>query len=217
MCLAATAVGQSRQGRIDPVGVWNCLMYGPFADQRFYLRFTAQGATEIARITDVAQRRWVTLGEWRETRGRLRIRDEANEREFFADLERPTLGGVWSAPARIGGWWCAPVSYEQYEFAADRRPPGAGALMAVLVPAVMATPSYPRQAIRDAKEGRAVSCFLVDGRGEVSMPDVIELTDEVFRAPTLDAVTKSSYRGLADENVLLPACRTFTFELQAIG
>ncbi|HEX7079683.1 MAG TPA: energy transducer TonB [Gammaproteobacteria bacterium] len=211
--LAAPAHSRGDE-ELEPIGVWNCLMYGPFGDQRFYLRTEADGAASIAWLADATRGVWRDLSGWTESRSRVRIEDAANDRELTADLEHPTLGGTWSAPGRLGGWWCAPVSGAD---AYEDRPPGAEGLMPVLVPAIMASPSYPREAIREAKEGRAVACFLVDGRGEISDPHLVEISDEVFREPTLTAVSKSRYERRNDEQILLPACRTFTFELQAVG
>jgi len=218
LCFALAAAAQSgRGGEVDPVGIWNCLMYGPFGHQRFYLKLGPDRSTRTASVTEAVRRRWSPLSQWSESRGRLRFADEATEREFSADLGRPTLGGMWSAPARTGGWWCARIEgIDPADSEADR-PPNVGGLMPTLVPAIMASPNYPRQAIREAKEGRAVSCFFVNGSGEISEPDVLEVSDEIFRAPTLAAVSRSSYQGRGDEHVLFPACRSFTFELQAVG
>ena len=87
-----------------------------------------------------------------------------------------------------------------------------------LIPEIMATPAYPRQAIRDAKEGRVVVCFEVDANGVVRDPQFIELTDEIFRAPSLDALMQSRYKGWSDEEngAARPACRSFIYRLDQI-
>jgi TonB family protein len=80
----------------------------------------------------------------------------------------------------------------------------------------MASPSYPRQAIRDAKEGRAVVCFLVDSGGAVRDPEIVELSDQIFRDATMLAIFRSSYRPWGEQGVVRPGCRSYTYELDAI-
>ena len=82
----------------------------------------------------------------------------------------------------------------------------------------MATPRYPRQAIREAREGRVVICFEVDPSGQVQAPEFIELSDEIFRATSLDALMTSSYQPLtgSGRNSPRPACRSFIYRLDQI-
>ena len=80
----------------------------------------------------------------------------------------------------------------------------------------MATPRYPLRAIRQAREGRAVVCFLVDYTGVIIGPEFIELTDEIFRATTLSAVGRSQYYGWDKQNIVRPGCRSFIYELDPI-
>ena len=77
----------------------------------------------------------------------------------------------------------------------------------------MATPRYPRQAIREAREGRVVICFEVDPSGQVQAPEFIELSDEIFRASSLDALMSSSYQPLTGSGRTSPrpACRSFIY------
>ena len=84
-----------------------------------------------------------------------------------------------------------------------------------LVTAVMATPAYPRQAIREAIEGRVVICFEVDRNGEVHNPEFIELSNEIFRAASLDALMGSRYQPWfkRGDQALRPACRSFVYRL----
>jgi hypothetical protein len=216
-CSGLAAEGNDlRREPLDPVGTWNCLIYGPYGDQRAFIRLADDGKTYIARILDASRRSWVPLSDWRISRGRISFSDPEPARQFSSDADRPTLGGRWRTSSGAGGWWCASVSDER---GTDRavRPPSPAALMTELVPAIMASPSYPRQAIREAKEGRAVSCFLISGSGEISHAEVVEHSDEVFRGPTLAAVMQSRYRSWGDDDAdLRPACRNFTFELDAI-
>ncbi len=97
-------------------------------------------------------------------------------------------------------------------------PPGQAAAGAqarrVPVPLVTVSPVYPVAAIRQAKQGRAVACFLVDSEGRVNEPRLVELSDEVFRAPTLEALARSRYVGWDDPGLRLEACRTFVFRLE---
>ena len=211
--LAATAPGSdgaAHEAETWPVGVWSCLTYGPSGDRRFYLELAADGAARIARPTEAEEGEWRSLGVWRRTRNRIEIDDHMNGRFFVAGTGRTELGGTWLGIADRGGWWCAATSYPVGD-----EPPPVGGLHRVLTPAVMASPRYPLRAIREAKEGRAVACFVVTGEGEIQRPEIVEATDSVFRGPTLDAVGASRYRRWGDDDQALPACRSFTFELSA--
>jgi hypothetical protein len=88
--------------------------------------------------------------------------------------------------------------------------------MPPLLPSLTATPRYPVQAIRDAKQGRALSCFFVDASGYIVQPEIIELSDEIFRQPILNALARSRYQTLEDASVLRPGCRSFIFKLDQI-
>lgn len=217
LCLAISTApaDASRDGGFDPVGAWNCLIYGSYGDQRAFIGLSADGASYIARIRDAGRRQWRPMSEWRSSRGRIRFSDPDVGREFTAEAGRSSLGGTWRSPVGTGGWWCTPVDGAQ-AVTADSRPPSPAGLMIELFPAIMASPNYPRQAIREAKEGRAVSCFPVYGSGEIGDAELVELSDEIFRAPTLAAVAQSRYREWGDVDDVRPACRSFTFELDTI-
>ncbi|MBN1240850.1 MAG: hypothetical protein JXB36_20290 [Gammaproteobacteria bacterium] len=216
MLLAASAaLADGPRPKIDPVGTWNCLIFGPYGNQRMFLGFADDDQVFVARITDASRRRWSELSQWRSSRGRITFTDRRSGRVYVADDRALTLGGTWRSEAASGGWWCSPVQGAP-AVDAQGRPPSPAGLMTELVPAIMQSPNYPRQAIRDAKEGRAVSCFFVNGIGETSHAELIELSDEIFRGPVLVAVTQSSYRAWGDEAALRPACRNFTFELDTI-
>jgi hypothetical protein len=213
-CAASLAAASSSRAAALPVGTWNCLVYGPYGDQRLFIGIAEDRKTYIARIRDASLRRWNPISDWRVSRGRIRFTDPAAGREFVAETGQAALGGTWRAETAVGGWWCSPE--QGAPASADSRPPSPAGLMTELVPAIMASPNYPRQAIREAKQGRAVSCFIVNGIGEVSDAELMELSDEIFRGPTLTAVTQSRYRAWGDEQALRPACRSYTFELDAI-
>ena len=83
---ALSAAAEARETEIDPVGVWNCLMYGPLGDQRFYLKLDADGSTQLARVTEALQGRWAPLAAWRRARGRLEFEDPWNRRQYSASL-----------------------------------------------------------------------------------------------------------------------------------
>lgn len=88
--------------------------------------------------------------------------------------------------------------------------------MPPLIPEVMATPWYPRQAIREAKEGHAVICFLVGADGFARDAVFIELSDEIFELPSRGALSRSRYTGWADPNLLRPGCRRFEYHLDQV-
>ena len=69
--------------------------------------------------------------------------------------------------------------------------------MPPVLPLVTATPRYPIEAIRQAKQGRVVTCFLVDATGAIVEPEIIELSDEMFREPILVALSRSRYEARA--------------------
>ncbi|HEX6994620.1 MAG TPA: hypothetical protein VF339_10800 [Gammaproteobacteria bacterium] len=209
---AAASAGAAHEADVDPVGVWSCLLYGESGDQRFYLALADDGGARIARPAESKDGEWQPLGAWRRTRDRIELDDGLNGRLFVASAAGADLGGTWLGIGDRGGWWCAATAY-----AVDDEPPAVAGLLPVLMPAVMASPRYPLSAIREAKEGRTVSCFIVTGAGEIERPAIVETTDDLFRGPTLDAVAASSYRSWGDDDATLPACRSFTFELAAGG
>jgi Gram-negative bacterial TonB protein C-terminal len=196
------------------VGTWDCVIYGhpAFGDENVYVRLGADGSAQLARQTDQGVRPWEPLPGWWQRRGELTFRDPRTDRDFTADLSRTTLGGRWHTQTLLGGWWCTavdPVVLPAPTGLARPKP------LPRLRPATTATPQYPLQAIREAKEGRAVTCFLVDASGTILDPEIIELSDEVFRAPTLTALSRSRFQGWNDSRVLRPGCRSYTFELHA--
>lgn len=153
---------------------------------------------------------WQLLSGWNVRREELTFFDTMTGREFTADLSFPTLGGRWSDPRRAGGWWCLPAIGARGAVAEPNfeMPP--------LIPSRMATPWYPRQAIRAAKEGTAVACFTVNADGTISDPQLLELSDEIFRNPTLSALQRSRYAPWKEAIPARPGCRTFSFELESI-
>ena len=98
------------QARIEPVGVWSCVLYGQDRedDERMLLDFRADGATWSAQLSD-GERHWTPLSYWSEKRGYLSFTDNRRSREYQADLDYVSLGGIWTDDVYSGGWWCAPL------------------------------------------------------------------------------------------------------------
>jgi hypothetical protein len=214
----ASAVGVADAARppaIDPIGTWACVLYGhpDFGDQRVLLHFAANGAARLARFgEDMESGPWSALAGWFVDGDQIEFSDPQTGRQFTADLRRTTLGGGWRTLANVGGWWCkvidnAPLPPSSAK-ARPRLPP--------LVPTVTAIPRYPLQAIRAAKQGHAVSCFFVDSEGAIQQPELVELSDEIFRAPVLAALGRSRYQGWQGDDTLRPGCRSYTFKLDQI-
>ena len=201
----------------DPVGVWNCLVYGHprRGDEQYLFRFLPDGRADASPPRRDGFRIWARLSDWTARRSRLSFSDSRLGREYVADLRRSTLGGPWTSPSGAGGWWCSRLSDTVVDdFSVERT--NTNDLMPPLLSTRMATPRYPLRAIREAREGRAVVCFLVDYTGVIIQPEFIELTDEIFRATTLSAVGQSQYYGWDKQDIVRPGCRSFMYELDPI-
>ncbi len=215
--LLACASGVAHAARppaIDPIGTWSCVLYGnpEFGDQRVLLHFAANGAARLSRFDGDKTGPWNALAGWFVDDDQLEFSDPQTGRQFKADLRRVTLGGGWRTYAAVGGWWCsvldgAPLPPDSNT---PRRP------LPPLVPVRTAIPRYPAQAVRQAKQGYAVSCFFVDSAGNIQEPELIELSDEIFREPILTALARSRYQGWDADDTLRPGCRTYTFKLDQI-
>lgn len=205
-------------GPVDHRGVWNCIVYGDSrtGDERVSLNFGADGATRMAMPGPDAQRPWFPLSRWRLEGDVLTFSDSRTGREYSARLNRRTLGGEWRTQALFGGWWCSGADPASAS-ALYARPTGAPvSVIEPLVQEITASPAYPRQAIREAREGRAVICFEVSPLGIVRDPVFVELSDEIFRDPSLNALMQSRYKGWSDDpaGVARPACRSFVYSLE---
>jgi hypothetical protein len=197
------------------VGTWSCVLYGhpAFGDERVIIRLVADGTAALSRKSEANQRVWDPLSPWLDDDGELSFSDTRTGRRFSADLRRPTLGGSWRTVTLVGGWWCTTLDDAAFAGVLVRAPEE---LMPALVPVRTATPSYPAQAIREAKQGRAVTCFFVEASGLITKPEIIEISDEIFRAPTLSALARSQYQGWDDASLVRPGCRTYIFRLDSI-
>lgn len=217
---ALCTAGEARPARdgdaLDPTGLWYCLVYGhlAFDDWHISLWLEPGGRASATWGLGLGNRGWRSLSNWTVDDDVVSFADPETGRSFEADLIRSTLGGTWRAGARAGGWWCSPRAALAGDPASLTI---SDAAMAVpLVAQMVQAPDYPRQAVREAKEGRAVVCFLVDRNGFVVEPEVVELSDEVFREPTLKALEESRF-AVADEDApLRPGCRSYLYRLDAI-
>lgn len=177
------------------------------------LNFTEQGVARVGRIESESVPSWSGLTPWVREGRQIRFSDPKTGRQYSADLRSETLGGTWRTLTATGGWWCAESELDVVPESIEER---AAALPPVL-PLVTATPRYPIEAIRQAKQGRVVTCFLVDAAGTIVKPEIIELSDEVFREPTLAALARSRYEPRPDDAALRPSCRTYTYSLDRLA
>jgi hypothetical protein len=211
--------GSARAARLDPVGVWSCLIYGRpgLGDERAFVRLDADGTAALARMTKARRGRWLPLSDWRKRRHRIEFSDPVSGREFEADLDSASLGGGWKTATLAGGWWCSRVDAGASAVLLERAaPPEPARWLPELEPVLIASPRYPREAIREAREGRAVGCFSVNADGEIVDAELVELSDEIFREPTLAALAGSRYEGWEDDRLIRPACRSFVFRLETV-
>lgn len=213
VCVALASDGVAARD-LEPVGTWSCVVWGhpEFGDERVLLHFDAGGIARLARIENDAAPAWNSLTSWIRDNRRVLFSDPRTGRQYTADLRRNKLGGTWRTMAATGGWWCTESDVNVIPETSEER---ARALPPVL-PLVTATPRYPIEAIRQAKQGRGVTCFLVDTTGAIVEPEIIELSDEVFREPILTAVRRSRYEARMD-GALRPSCRSYTFSLDKLA
>lgn len=216
VCLAiASQAASAARGLIDPIGTWSCVIWGhpEFGDERVLLNFAASGVARLARVDNDAVPAWSGSTPWILEDRQMRFSDPRSGRQYTADLRRDSLGGSWRTLLATGGWWCAvsdvTVIPETNEDRAAALPP--------VLPLVTATPRYPLAAIRAAKQGRVVTCFLVDATGTIVEPEIIELSDEVFREPILVALSRSRYEARKTDSALRPSCRSYTFSLDKLA
>ena len=204
---------------LDPVGTWRCVLYGnpALGDERVLLSFGPDQSSRMARSTEGGAPTWSPLTPWQLEDGSLTFTDSRSGRVFSANLSRDTLSGEWRTLNLLGGWWCAAADADSGPGIDILDESGAGGpdTTKQLIPEVMGTPSFPLQAIREAKEGRVLLCFVVDPSGEVFDPEFVELSDDLFRAPSLDALMRSRYKSWnpRTEGGSRPACRSFIYRL----
>ena len=215
-CLTiASENARAARAEVDPVGTWSCVVWGhpDFGDERVLLSFDEGGVARLARIENEIVPAWSGLTPWSAEGRELRFGDPRTGRQFTADLRRDNLGGTWRTLTTTGGWWCAVSDVDAVPETVEQRM----AALPPVLPLVTATPRYPLEAIREAKQGRVVTCFLVDAAGAIVEPEIIELSDEIFREPTLVALSRSRYEARASDSVLRPSCRSYTFSLDRLA
>jgi hypothetical protein len=214
LAIALALTAQTAAGSVDPAGTWSCVVWGhpDFGDERVLFNFASQGVARLARIEDAAVPAWTGLTPWVAEGRQMRFSDPRTGRQYTADLRRETLGGSWRTLTTTGGWWCAASDIA----AVPETNEGRAAALPPVLPLVTATPRYPIEAIRAAKQGRVVTCFLVDAAGTIVEPEIIELSDEIFREPTLTALRRSRYEPRTSD-ALRPSCRSYTFSLDRLA
>ena len=204
----------SAPGAINPIGTWTCVVWGhpEFGDERVLFNFAPGGIARLAHIEAEAVPAWSGLTPWVKQDREMRFSDPRTGRQFTADLRRDNLGGSWRTLTTTGGWWCSPSDVEAIPETTEAR----AAALPPILPLVTATPRYPIQAIREAKQGRVVTCFLVNSAGYIVDPEIIELSDEIFREPILVALDRSRYEP-RESDTLRPSCRSYTFSLDRLA
>jgi hypothetical protein len=182
-------------------------------DLRFLVRMTSTGTGSFSIQTTRSAGEWITIFPWSPERNELAFTESESGRSFIADLTRATFAGTWSTPVDSGGWWCAQRASGAE--ATAHAVPGSAVdyFVPPLIPDISATPRYPREAVRAAAEGYAVACFFVDPGGTILEPQVVELSHEHFRTPTLIATYASRYRPWPNGTGVRPGCRTYSFQL----
>ncbi len=211
----AALLSDDSAARVDPVGTWSCVVWGhpEFGDERVLFYFDAGGFARLARIENEAVPAWSGSTPWIREDRRMSFSDPRTGRQYTADLRRDNLGGTWRTMTATGGWWCAVSDVDAVPETSEER----AAALPVILPLVTATPRYPVEAIRQAKQGRGVSCFLVDAAGAIVEPELIELSDEIFREPILTALKHSRYQPRDADSMLRPSCRSYTFSLDRLA
>lgn len=214
LCLSTAARAAGADERLDPAGRWYCLVYGDSVSENWHisLRLEPDGRASAAWGLALRNDAWRRLSNWTVEDGLLSFRDPRVGRTFEGDLSRSTLGGTWRIDVRSGGWWCSPMSADLAGRSGRLRRFDVAMATPLIAQSVQA-PTYPLEAIRQAKEGRAVVCFLVDRSGFIVEPEVVELTDEVFRDPTLQALDRSRFAVSEEPMPLRPGCRSYVYRL----
>jgi hypothetical protein len=218
----ASAQRNARATLLDPVGTWRCVVYGNprLGDERLLLSFAPDQSARIARHSDGRDPAWLRISNWHVVDGVLTFDDSRTGRHFTAALDHTRLSGEWRTYNLLGGWWCSQADSDSG--------PGIDILNRAdataendtrrLIPEVMATPRFPIRAVREAREGRVVLCFVVEPSGEIFEPEFVELSDEIFRATSLDALMRSRYKAWdpGRDGGARPACRSFIYKLDYV-
>jgi Gram-negative bacterial TonB protein C-terminal len=211
---AVLGVAHAARSSRDPIGTWSCVVWGhpDFGDERVLMSFDPAGVARLARLENEAVPAWSGLTPWILEDREMRFSDPRTGRQYTADLRRENLGGAWRTLTTTGGWWCGVADVTAVPETQEER----AALLPPVLPILTATPRYPLEAIRAAKQGRVVTCFFVDAGGAIVEPEFIELSDEIFRDPVLVALRRSRYEPRESGVQLRPSCRSYTFNLDRL-
>jgi hypothetical protein len=209
-------LGIGRGEEVFPAGVWSCLVIAPrgVTEESWLLRFSSDEPVAVATNLGGEEPLWRNLSYPRTDGYRVFFQDSGASRSFEGRFDGGSITGSWRTTQSVGEWWCAPVDAPALRGA---RPDKRDAVRFPLPRSiVLSTPRYPRDAIRNALEGRVVTCFKVDATGRIFDPVVLEQTDIIFREPTLIALGRSNFAPWPDgaEEPPRPACRTYTFRLE---
>lgn len=182
-------------------------------DMRFLVHLTGTGTGNFSIQTSRSAGEWRAIFPWSPEKHELEFTEPETGRSFTADLTRATLAGTWTTPVDSGGWWCAQRVDGAHAAALAVHGSAAEYFVPPLIPGISATPRYPRDAVRQATEGYATACFFVDASGAILEPEVVDLSHEHFRTPTLVATYASRYRPWPSDTGVRPGCRTYSFQL----
>ena len=209
------AVAQNVES-IFPAGVWSCLVIAPrgVTEESLLYRFEAGAPVAVASDLGGEEPMWRKLTIPRIDGYTVFFQEPGADRRFEGRFDGDSITGLWRSTGAVGEWWCAPV--DAPELKGERAANAEKARFPFPKATRLATPRYPREAIRGALEGRVVTCFKVDASGRIFDPVVLEQSDPIFREPTLVALSQSNFAPWPDgaDEPPRPACRTYTFRLE---
>lgn len=220
-----------------PTGVWHCQGF-PTAAPAFEVRFEFTPEARVLRLprgsgdggaapVQMLRSQDKDLVQWTDFRSGVDYRGRLSP-ERIAGALSSSLGGDME-----GDFECQPENHaaavedDPADFDENRfLPPGRAEKEAILpepaperkpkpMARLMVAPAYPTDALDEELEGRVTVCFYVDKQGRILEPLVMESTHEVFEAPVLKALSRSSYVP-ADDDEWPPrshTCRTYKFWL----
>ncbi len=202
---------------INPLGTWNCIIYGSpdLGNENYSFSFANDYSVLVSKNDAEEERLWQNISPWVINDRELFFTDNRMARDFRGDLNRSNLGGDWRTSNSVGGWWCTRSDEEvDHSFYNNNDNQKVGIIIP-LIPEIMITPAYPRQAHREGLEGRAVICFEILPNGEIINPEFLELSDEIFRASSLDALMSTKFKpwGQLVDLESRPACRSYMYRL----
>ncbi len=215
--LSAQRSGSNSIKLLDPIGTWDCIVYGAPAlgDENYIFSFSNDYSIMASKNIVNEDRVWQNISPWEVNDTEILFSDQRMGRNFRGNLTRFNLGGDWRTSNSVGGWWCTRSDEEVDRKVYNDISSFQGRIIVPLIPEIIITPAYPRQAHREALEGSAVICFEVLPNGEIYNPEFLELSDEIFRASSLDALMSTKFKpwGHLVELERRPACRSYLYRL----